>query len=503
MAHRRFALCVLIFVFLASCSVLTPVPAQVTHPFAKASTQTPILPTASAPESTITATPASISQRPQYVLNVVMDYKAKSVSVDEAIVYPNHTGQTLNDLVLAVEPNYWQNCFTLQSLAINDAALANYTLVDHKLSFQLPQTLAPEAILKIQITYTLNLPLIEPTNPSVTRPRIFGYSSRQINLVNWYPFVVPFISGQWTLHDAWYYGEELVYDAADFKVNLKFSDSTPPPVVASSGELDETSSDGTATYILSAGRAFVFSMSPDFQVDNIKVGDVTVYSYYYDYSSFDIPGRLSLMTSSQALQIYSQRYGPYPHKTLSVIQGNFPDGMEYSASYFTSYGYYNLLAGNPTNSVYKLSVIYLAAHETAHQWWFEQVANDQALEPWLDEAMATYSEHIFIETYYPTELKLWWYVRSDQYNPQGWVDIPVYQGGGFRPYTNAVYFKGAHFLDDLRTRIGDDAFFAFLQDYLNQENGKIATSADFFRILRTHTQADFSDLIKEYFKNSY
>ena len=325
-------------------------------------------------------------------------------------------------------------------------------------------------------------------------------NSRQINLTNWYPFVVPFIGGQWTLHPVWYYGEELVYDAADFKVNLKFSDSTPPPVVASSGELVATSADGTATYTLTAGRAFVFSMSPDFQVDSTKVGDVTVYSYYYDYSSFDIPGRLSLTTTAQALQIYSQRYGPYPHKTLSVIMGNFPDGMEYSASYFTSYGYYNLLAGSPTNSIYQLSVVYLAAHETAHQWWFEQVANDQALEPWLDEAMATYSEHVFFETYYPAELKLWWYVRSDQYDPKGWVDIPIYDGGGFRPYTNAVYFEGAHFLDDLRTRIGDQAFFAFLQDYLNQENGKISTSADFFRILRTHTQVDFSDLDKKIFQ---
>ena len=75
-----------------------------------------------------------------------MDYKAKSVSVDEIILYPNHTGQTLNDLVLAVEPNYWQNCFALQSLAIDDAAIANYTLVDHKLSFQLPQALAPKRL---------------------------------------------------------------------------------------------------------------------------------------------------------------------------------------------------------------------------------------------------------------------------------------------------------------------------------------------------------------------
>jgi len=66
-------------------------------------------------------------------------------------------------------------------------------------------------------------------------------------------------------HDTWYYGEELVYDAADFKVNLKFSDSTPPPVVASSGELVATSADGAATYTLTAGRAFVFSMSPVFR----------------------------------------------------------------------------------------------------------------------------------------------------------------------------------------------------------------------------------------------
>ncbi|HUH97259.1 MAG TPA: M1 family metallopeptidase [Anaerolineales bacterium] len=456
-----------------------------------------------APQPTATATSVEAPTRPQYTLNVVMDYNAKSLSADETILYPNHTGQTLNDLVLAVEPHYWPNCFELKNLMVDDVALTNYTLDGHKLSLQLPQALMPEAVAKLQISYTLHLPLIEPTNPTVTRPRIFGFDSRQINLVNWYPFVVPFIAGQWTLHDAWYYGEELVYDAADFKVGLKFSDGTPPPVVASSGELVATSADGTATYTLAAGRAFVFSMSPDFQVDSIKVGDVTVYSYYYDYSSFDVPGRLSLTTSAQALQIYSQRYGPYPHKTLSVIMGNFPDGMEYSASYFSSYGYYNLLAGSPTNSIYRLSVIYLAAHETAHQWWFEQVANDQALEPWLDEAMATYSEHIFFEAYYPAQLKLWWYVRSDQYDPKGWVDIPIYDGGGFRPYTNAVYFEGAHFLDDLRTRIGDEAFFAFLQDYLEQEHGKISTSADFFRILRAHTQTDFSDLIKKYFKNSY
>ncbi len=83
------------------------------------------------------------------------------------------------------------------------------------------------------------------------------------------------------------------------------------------------------------------------------------------------------------------------------------------------------------------------------------------------------------------------------------MDIPVYAGNGFRPYTNAVYFRGAHFLDDLRKLIGDDAFFAFLKDYLAQENGKISTANDFFRILASHTSVDYSDLVRQYFQNVY
>jgi aminopeptidase N len=97
----------------------------------------------------------------------------------------------------------------------------------------------------------------------------------------------------------------------------------------------------------------------------------------------------------------------------------------------------------------------------------------------------------------------WWSYRIDFYNPTGFVDTHLYDGQGFRPYTNAVYFQGAHFLEDLRARVGDEIFFAFIKDYLTQENGKIATSEDFFRILREHTKTDFSDLIRLYFQNVY
>jgi peptidase M1-like protein len=485
--HSLFAVCLLFL--LSSCST----PALVTTPTNLPPTETEIPPTSTpAPTATPTAVPAP--PKAQYTMNVVLDYDAKSISVEETIVYPNHTGQALTNLVLAVEPNLWPSCFILGSLSLNGSVVEDYALDGQKLSFSLPDVLQPEATATVQIQYSLNLPEIEPANPNLSRPRIFGYSAKQVNLTNWYPFIVPFVGEEWILHDPWYYGEHLVYDAADYVVNVRPADPAVSPVIAASGA--PTPNGEWTTYTLDSGRAFALSASTEFLTASVQAGDVIVTSYFFEL--YKGGGKGALNAAAQALQIYGQRYGPYPHRTLAVVMGDFNDGMEFSGFFYLSRDFYNLYDGTLQNYL-----VFVSAHETAHQWWFEQVANDQALQPWLDESLATYSERVFYESIDPKLVPWWWAYRIDYYQPQGWVDIPVYAGGGFRPYTNAVYFRGAHFLDDLRARIGEDAFFAFIQDYLAQENGRIATSEDFFRILRMHTQTDFSDLTQQYFQNVY
>ena len=429
-------------------------------------------------------------------MNVVLDYAAKAVSVGESIVYPNHTGQPLNDLLLAVEPNLWQNCFTLDSLDVNGAPVANYTLDGQKLEIPLSSPLVPESVIVIQMQFSLLLPLLQEAHG--VRPQIFGYSQAQMNLTDWYPFVVPNIAGQWVLHNPWYYGEHLVYDAADFVVNVKPGDPAVSPVIASSGVPSQNGE--WTTYTLTSGRTFVISASTEYQTASVQVGNAIITSYYFPM--YDTAGKAALAASAQAMQVYTQRYGtPYSHQTFSIVMGDFNDGMEFSGLVFMSRGAYNIYDGTPESLLTTVTV-----HETAHQWWFEQVADDQALQPWLDEAFAAYSEHIFYETAYPNSVSWWWsywYPRVGGTQALPWVDISIYDAQGFVPYTNTVYLHGAHFLDDLRTRLGDQVFFGFLHDYLVEENGKIATSADFFRILRTHTQVDFSDLIKQYFQNNY
>jgi hypothetical protein len=491
MRNKTIHVLFLLTIILSACSSFAPAPTMTpTASLIPTATITP-QPT-NTPEPT--ATPAPILERAKYTLNTTIDYDAHTVRVDETILYPNLTGSQLNTLVIAVVPNLWDGSFSLAGLSINNAPMTTYTLNGQRLDIALPDFFKPNEVMTINLEYNLSLPFAEQEDPSVSRPRIYGYTRRQVNLTNWYPFVVPYINGDWVLHEPWYYGEHLVYDSADYEVNLKFADPATAPIVAASGVPEPQ--DGFTRYTITSARAFVLAASRDFQVSTLQVGDVTVSSYYFPFS--EAGGQAALKATAEALQVYSQRYGPYTHKTLSLVMGDFNDGMEYSAFFYLSRDFYSLYDGTPANYL-----IFVAVHETSHQWWFEQVGNDQAEQPWLDESLATYSEHIYYENIHPDLVNWWWSYRIDFYKPQGFVDIPIYDGQGFRPYTNAAYFQGAHFLDKLRERIGDDAFFAFLQDYLAQERGKIATANDFFRILKTHTSTDYSDIVLQYFQNIY
>jgi hypothetical protein len=387
--------------------------------------------------------------------------------------------------------------FSLQSLSVDETPVNAYTLKGQRLEIIMPQPLAPGNTTKLSLTFSLILPQMPAySDPNDVRPQIYGYTSRQVNLVDWYPFVVPYIPGTgWILHNPWFYGEHLVYDAADFEVTVSFTDGSNPVIAASGAEVP-SGTDASHKFVLEAARTFALSFSTLYKVQSETVDGVTVYSYYFPF--YESAGETVLHVTSQALQAYAAHFGSYPYATMTAVQGDFNDGMEFSGFYFLSRDFYNLYDGTPKNY---LTII--AAHETAHQWWFDLVADDQALEPWLDEALATYSERVYYEQTTPDLVPWWWNYRVDFYQPSGFLDTRIYDAGGYRLYTNAVYLNGARFLEALRQRLGDEAFFAFLQDYVAQYAHRRATAADFFALLRQHTTADVSDIIGEYFKSMH
>jgi hypothetical protein len=90
----------------------------------------------------------------------------------------------------------------------------------------------------------------------------FGYTARQTNLVDWYPFVPPYVSGQgWLAHDQGYFGEHLAYDPADFQVEVRITDDRQDLTIAASAPVEE----GSIYRYRLRRRQFVWSVSHDYR----------------------------------------------------------------------------------------------------------------------------------------------------------------------------------------------------------------------------------------------
>jgi hypothetical protein len=414
---------------------------------------------------------------------VLFDYSGRQLAVDENIRYTNQTGTTLSDIVMAVESNLSANSFSLETLYL-DGVTPKYELNGHRLTVTLPEPLPPGGTINLSMRYRLAIPPKRFNHPH-------GYLGYQINLTDWYPFIVPY-DGGWVLHDPWAFGEHLVYDSADFEVNMKVPEEG---VIVAAPAPAEANGEWTR-YRLYGARTFVFSASDRFLVSESAVGPIKIRSYYF--SIHQGAGEGMLNATVQAVGLFEAKFAPYPYEVLNVVETESPDGQEYDGLVFLSSDFYDQYGGSSRSNLVSIGV-----HEIAHNWWFGLVGNDQALEPWLDEALATYSERIFYEFTNPNYIDWWWNFRVNYFSPSGWVDTSIYNGGTFRAYTNATYLTGAYFFEDLRARMGDRDFYNFLKDYAARFSYDRATGSDLFVVVRENTNANISDLIQSYFQGSY
>lgn len=88
--------------------------------------------------------------------------------------------------------------------------------------------------------------------------------------------------------------------------------------------------------------------------------------------------RVFLRRAIVSLERYSALYGAYPWPTYTVVAMGDLSGLTGGLEYPT-------LVYQPVTSEN-------VPHETAHQWFYSLVGNDQAHDPWLDEGLATWAE---------------------------------------------------------------------------------------------------------------
>ncbi len=155
------------------------------------------------------------------------------------------------------------------------------------------------------------------------------------------------------------------------------------------------------------------------------------------------------------MELYNELFGTYPfaEEKYGHAQFLFPGGMEHQTMSF----------------MFNLSDL-LVSHELAHQWFGDMVTCGSWQDIWLNEGFATYLEGLIYENGLGGKtFDIWLQEKIDQIvqQPGGsvWVNDTTDVGRIFSGRLS--YSKGSMLLHMLRWKLGDDAFFLALRNYLN------------------------------------
>jgi hypothetical protein len=227
------------------------------------------------------------------------------------------------------------------------------------------------------------------------------------------------------------------------------------------------------------------------------VRDVTVEVGHYQVLDRDIGGGVTLHLGTptsgtkvdpsewadqveQAVKSLTDLLGPFPYPDFTVaITPGQSDGSEFPTALQMS-------------DSKRGGIQALVAHEVSHQWFYSLVGNNQAQDPWLDEALATFGEANaggdaadYKASDTPSR------VVGLMGKPMSyWVD-----NGGFGRYTEGVYNQGAAVLLEARQQVGEQAFDADLRRYITANAHRVATPNDFARAFADQPQV--LDLLRQ------
>lgn len=454
----------------------------------------PALPPATAAEAAV-----------RYRIEAELDWPSRSLQVSENVNLRNDSGVPLRTVFFtidcggdasagsaAAEPFILTRVTTGAGLEVE-----NYTLDATRLAVALPQPLAPGALLSIQLDFALSVPPIA-NGYRLGHFGYLGYSDRQVNLGSWFPLLAQYdLARGWLTPALHPVGEQAVRRLADFDVTLKVRRAPDGLRAAAPGSA--TTGAAEWRFVLKNARELTISLSDHYEILSAQTASGVAVDLY----TFAEPGRdlaaahHALQTATNALALFERLYNqPYPYERLVVVEGDFPDGMEFSGLVFVSRDWFRAWQGVANDW---LTVI--TAHEIAHQWWYCVVGSDQGSNPYLDEALAIYSELLYVERYLPEHTAWWWDFRVNAYEPAGYVDTPVYEFHSPRAYINAVYLQGARMMQTLRDDLGDLAFFGWLQRYAAQMRGQVAAPDDFWGALTGEEYAATLEVRRAFLRN--
>jgi hypothetical protein len=221
-------------------------------------------------------------------------------------------------------------------------------------------------------------------------------------------------------------------------------------------------------------RDFAFTAAPDYKRVATTVGDTIIRVYYRG----NFPAAATLAAAKRAITRMEALLGPYPYRTYRVAQTAGGFGMESPGLTWIPGG-----AG-------RSNLAYLVTHETGHQWFYSLVGNDQARQPFADEAATDFLARYVLSA------------RRASRCSTARLDLTIYRYSR-ACYYEIIYIQGGNFLDGLRQRMGSSAFWRGLRAYVAANRFKFGSNKELLTTLDAATPLNLVPRIQPRFPSLY
>jgi hypothetical protein len=383
-----------------------------------------------------------------YDANLRISWGTRKITVDSTATIRNTSGAPIDRIELNTIAARLGS-IQIHSVAVDGVAVAA-TRSDQTIVVPLGGILPVDATTQIRVRFQATL------RSSLSGSNwLFTKTNGIIDLYRWLPWVSRRIAFDRPNH-----GDPFETPTSR-SVRVKITTSRKL-VLATSGDRTAVSADGlTQTFRATDVRDFNITAATDYRTKSRVVRDSIVRVYYRPGA----PGAAMLDAAADAFDALERRLGSYPHRTFRVAQSAGAYGMESPG-----------LIWIPTG-VAAANLRYLATHETAHQWFYGIVGNDQAVQPFADEAAADFVARFILG------LKRGSRCATDT------LDRTIYQYSA-ACYYEKIYIQGGNLLDAARRKMGSTAFWAALRGYVAANRDKISTTQSLLQALDDATPID-------------
>jgi hypothetical protein len=377
------------------------------------------------PAAVAAAAPNSLKLDATYNVSARIKWKRRKLVVSSTALVTNSTADSVSALTFNVVPAAIGRMVLNSVLAgpdADDELPADATVDDQSIIVSLPSPLDPGGQTAVTVNYTAWF-----GNTASNKGYLFEKANGVVTAYRW----IPWLSVDYQFATPTF-GEPFVTSISD-EVDVTIT-ADRPLTFATTGHETSVSDDGlTHTFVAHNVRDFNFSASPKYQTRTMQWGDVTVTWYYIRLS----PDKLQKWTIA-ALERYTDRVGPYGYNYLNVAETGTFLGMESPGMVWISSTHPSLLK-------------YLTVHEIAHEWFYAVVGNNQATQPFADEALAEFLTRDLIG-------------QRPSNCAQDALDKSIYDYSA-DCYYETVYVEGDGYLDSYRQTVGDAAFWDGLRRY--------------------------------------